>query len=125
VARILVIDDDPGVRGILTAFLETRDHIVVNATNGQDGLDRLSGEPFDMAFLDLQMPGMSGLELLTIIKERLPDLPVVVISGWADENLAKEALQSGAYEFLAKPFDLQDIELRLLEKLEMACSTDT
>jgi len=120
VAMILVVDDDPTVRALLATLLETRGHVVEQAPDGRSALDRLAHLKPDLVFLDLQMPGVSGMEVLSTIRELHPRLPVVVISGWADEELARESLQAGAYEFLAKPFDLQAIELRLVEKLEMA-----
>lgn len=115
--KILVVDDERSVREILSAFLTSHGHHVEHAADGHSALDWLARHEPDMVFLDLQMPGITGLEVLSAIKERYPDLPVVVISGWADEDLAKEALKAGAYEFLAKPFDLAAIEMRLMEKL--------
>jgi len=119
-ATILVVDDERSVREMLGEFLRSHDYEIAEAEDGNGALDWLARHEPDMVILDLQMPGITGLEVLTAIKERYPDLPVVVISGWADEGLAKETLQAGAYEFLTKPLDLAAIAMRLTEKLEIA-----
>ena len=120
---VLAVDDDRIVRSSIKLFLEDLGYLVVEAENGQQGLDQIENHLPDLLLLDLRMPGLSGLEVLDLVKENHPDLPVVVISGTGKINDVVNALQKGAWDFLQKPIDdmtvLQHTVEKALEKVRL------
>jgi two-component system nitrogen regulation response regulator GlnG len=111
VSRILVADDESSIRFVLRESLEDAGHVVADASDGDDARQLLAREHFDIAFLDIRMPGPSGLELLEESSVREPGGPVVVIMTAENtfEN-AIEAMKRGAFDYLTKPFDLKQVE---------------
>ena len=107
--RVLVVDDEANVRTVLCALLERDGLAAVEAADGQAALDRLRDSPFAAVLTDLRMPGMDGLELLSRITRDHPGLPVVVITAHATVETAVQALRLGAFDFLTKPFDRDEI----------------
>jgi DNA-binding NtrC family response regulator len=116
-SRILIVDDEPPVREVLTVFLENRGYDAHAVEDGESALAWLESNRPDMVLLDVRMPGMNGLEVLREATRLHPDLPVIMISGYADEDIAREALNQGAYDFFLKPFDLGMVEMRLSTRL--------
>ncbi len=119
-ASILVVDDEPDVAELFRQRFrrETRQgtYVMHFAASGSEALDRLSGEiePTLVAVLsDINMPGMDGLELLAHIKERFPDLPVMMVSAYGDDERRRRATQYGAAEFITKPVDFDDLKAQL------------
>ena len=113
--QILIVDDNPNMSSLLAEMLEIFEFSSKRAGNGQEALDILNRDDFSMVITDLRMPEMSGSELLKNIKEKFPQLPVVVISGY---NLAEEEdtlMATLADGFINKPFKMIDIE-KLLQK---------
>lgn len=113
--QILIVDDNPNMSSLLAEMLEIFEFNSKRAGNGQEALDILNKDNFSMVITDLRMPEMSGSELLKNIKEKYPELPVVVISGY---NLAEEEdtlMATLADGFINKPFKMVDIE-GLLQK---------
>jgi DNA-binding NtrC family response regulator len=113
--QILIVDDNPNMSSLLAEMLEIFEFNSRRAGNGQEALDILNKDNFSMVITDLRMPEMSGSELLKSIKEKYPNLPVVVISGY---NLAEEEdtlMATLADGFINKPFKMVDIE-GLLQK---------
>ncbi len=110
-SRILVADDEASIRFVLHEALEAQGHEVVEATDGGEARRLLAGERFDFAFLDIRMPGASGLDLLDELAARGPEAPVAVIMTAQNtfEN-AVEAMKRGAFDYVTKPFDLAQIE---------------
>ncbi len=108
-ARIWVVDDDRAVRFVLAAALREAGHAVDGFENARDALDALAlrGPP-DLLFTDVRMPGEDGLALLETLKAAQPRLPVIVMSAYTDVASTAGAFRGGAYEFLSKPFDLDD-----------------
>lgn len=102
-ARILVVDDEPLIRKILTKYLSEINYIIVTADHGEDALNKLNNEPFDLVLTDLRMPKMGGGQLLQIMSERYPDIPKIVLTGHGTNDDIILALQTGAYDFLTKP----------------------
>jgi len=102
--KVLVADDDESMRLACAQTLEQSGFAVASAANGDEALERVSRESFDAALLDLMMPGMPGMEALKKLKQACPDLPVIIITGYATIESAVEAMQRGAYNYLAKPF---------------------
>ncbi len=121
--RILVIDDEESMRDSCRQALSREASRVEVAGDGRTGLEILDKEAFDLVILDLKMPGLSGMEVLNIIKEKYPEIAVVVITGYATVESAVEAMKCGAYDFLPKPFtpdSLRTIVGRALERKELA-----
>jgi len=118
--RILIVDDDAAMRRALTEVLGRGGFEVDQAPNGQIGLERLSGEPFDLVVSDLRMPGLGGLNLLRELRRRYPSIPVILITAFGTIEDAVSAMKLGAYDFLTKPFSPQDL-LRLVRR---ALTTD-
>ncbi|MBA1187927.1 SpoIIE family protein phosphatase [Pseudomonas entomophila] len=106
-ATLLIIDDDDVVRASLAAYLEDSGFAVLQACNGQQGLDVFEQHAPDLVICDLRMPQMGGLELIRRISERAPQLPVIVVSGAGVMSDAVDALRLGAADYLIKP--LQDL----------------
>ena len=101
--RILVVDDNEVVRHSFIRSLATGRCCVESAWNGEDALQAMEQTPYDVVLLDLRMPGMSGMDVLKVIKERWPETEVVVITGYPSVESAKEAVRLGAHNYLAKP----------------------
>lgn len=107
--NILVVDDEEVVRLAHLRVLASNDCAVETAVSGADALRTLEGRAFDVVLLDLRMPGMDGLEVLKTIKTRWPQCEVVVVTGYPSVETAKEAVRRGAYDYLAKPVDPDEI----------------
>jgi DNA-binding response OmpR family regulator len=116
--RLLIIDDNKEILTALTDFLSKKKYDVVSASDGLDGLKLLETEQqgFDLVITDLVMPNISGVGLISIIKKKFPDLPVIAITGWGEhpEALATEAQ---ANRVLEKPFDLSELDIVIRELL--------
>jgi len=110
-AEILILDDEPIVGDRLKPALEKRGHRVETFTCSQAAIDRLAQKHYDILVTDLKMKGPSGLDVLRFVKEHSPTTRVIVITGYATVEQAKESLRGGALEFIAKPFRIS----RLLE----------
>jgi len=107
--RILVADDDAVIRKGLQRILSAEGYEVETVSNGRAALDRLEQVRFRLLVTDLKMPGMSGLEVLEEIRTCQPELPVVLITGYAAIDNAVEAMKNGATDYLAKPFSNEEI----------------
>jgi len=118
-ANILVIDDEETMRDSCQQTLSRDGSRVEVAEDGIKGLSMLEKELFDLVILDLKMPGLSGMEVLKKVKEKDPEIVVVVITGYATVESAVEAMKKGAYDFIPKPFTPEGLRLvveRALEK---------
>ncbi len=104
-ASILVIDDEAAIRESLEVLLTLEGYSVSMAVDGEEGLRTLEQENFDLVLLDLALPGQSGLELLPQIKERQPELPVIMITAYGTVDNVVEAVRAGAENFVQKPWD--------------------
>ena len=102
---ILVIDDEEVLRLNMRYFLEDSDYIVIEAENGEIGLQQIEKEDIDLVFCDLRMPGMDGLEVLKNIQKEYPELPVIMVSGVGRMSDVIEALRSGAWDYITKPIE--------------------
>jgi DNA-binding response OmpR family regulator len=116
--KLLIIDDNKEILTALTDFLSKKNYNVVSASDGLDGLKLLETEKqaFDLVITDLVMPNISGVGLISIIKKKFPDIPVIAITGWGEhpEALATEAQ---ANRVLEKPFDLSELDIVIRELL--------
>jgi DNA-binding NtrC family response regulator len=109
VAAILIVDDDGLIRDALYQLFESEHRCHVAETANQ-ALAWLETETYDVVLTDISMPGLSGLELLAHLRELHPDTSVIVISGIGDQEHAKGLLKLGAFDYLLKPFRLDDVE---------------
>lgn len=105
--HILIIDDEAALRQTLARVLQQAGHEATTAGSGQEGLTLLGQHPFDLVYLDIRMPEMSGLETLKVIHAGYPDLPVVLFTAQPDLDSAVEALRQGAADYLLKPLQPQ------------------
>jgi two-component system response regulator FixJ len=103
--HVHVIDDDPAVRDSLASLLQAVGHGVTCYAAAGEFLAALPSAPHGCVVTDVQMPEMTGIELLQVLQARLTDFPVIVLTGRADVPLAVQALKSGASDFIEKPFD--------------------
>lgn len=123
-AKLLIIDDERGIRNTLREILADEGHTVDVAENGKQGLDMAQNKAYDLIYSDIKMPEMDGLELLAAIKNQhtddfeSADCPVVMITGHGDVETAVQALKMGAYDFLLKPLDLNRILITTKNALE-------
>ena len=102
---ILIVDDEPGVRDLLALLLSRDGYQVRTAANGTAALTAFKDGDVDLVLQDLKMPGMDGLALLQALKEKAPRVPVIVLTAFATWDNAVEAMRLGAYDYLKKPFD--------------------
>jgi len=107
--RVIVIDDDETVRDVLTSFLSEKGHEVVAFSNGQEGLESLVSESFDVALVDLVMPGIGGMDILRELSSRNLKIPVIVITAYGTIQNAVESMKLGAFDYITKPFNLDEI----------------
>ena len=104
--RVLVVDDDAEMRTLLRRTLEFDGHEVSELDRGTLVVETLRGAPFDLMILDKEMPGMTGMDLLPILRREFPQLPVVLITAFGGRQVATTALRLGATRYLEKPFRL-------------------
>jgi LmbE family N-acetylglucosaminyl deacetylase len=117
--RVLLIDDDAALGGFMSRVLrEDGGFEVTHELDPADGLRRIETEQWDLLITDIELPGMSGLELLERVRERLPDLPVAVITGHPTVDYAVSALRGAAAEFLSKPISAADLAAKAAALVE-------
>lgn len=104
--RILVVDDEEAVRDLLARTLTSADYMVDTAPDGASALERVRQAAYDLLVTDLRMPGMDGLSVIREARRTVPDLPVVIITGYSTEANAIEAINLGVAGYLTKPFRL-------------------
>src|SRR5947208_11349425 len=117
-AKILIVDDQDVMRDSLAATLARQGHEVVAATDGPGAISRLSGSRFELMISDLKMPKLTGTELLAEAKKIRPEMPVVLMTAFATVQTAVEAMKLGAYDYIQKPFDGEEIKLLVDRTLE-------
>ena len=112
--KILIVDDDKDLCFNLTSILKEEGHEVIAASNGIKALNALAKSAPDLVLLDMKLPGMDGVELLQEIKRKAGNLPVIMLTANSDVKSAVKAMKLGAYDYITKPFD--DEELILIIK---------
>ncbi len=118
-ARLLIIDDEDSIRGVLTQLFEYEGHEVAVAASGQEALSMVRAAVPDVTFLDVKMPSMDGLEVLGRLKDLAPESQIVMISGHGTIDTAVEATRRGAYDFLEKPLDTDRLLVTLRNALRV------
>ena len=107
-ARILVVDDEPQIRRVMRTTLVARGYMVSTARNGEEALDKVREERFDLVLLDINMPGIGGMEACRIIRSQ-SDIPIVILSIRNAEKEKVEALDAGADDYVTKPFSMPEL----------------
>jgi DNA-binding NtrC family response regulator len=121
--KLLLVDDDDDLRQDLTHLFRRQGHEVTAAASGEDALDKAAHARFDVALLDLHLPGISGIDVLVHLKERQPELEVLMLTAHSSIETAVEAMRRGAYDYLTKPFRTPDLTVHVqkaFEKVQLA-----
>jgi DNA-binding response OmpR family regulator len=117
--RILIVDDDREFRTLLAGALKKMgDFLVDDAESAEDALQKIEGEAFDVVLVDLNLPKMDGLELITRMVNLRPNIFTILVTGCASIESAVEAMKRGASDYLTKPFELEEILIRIRRVLE-------
>ncbi|HVF42339.1 MAG TPA: response regulator [Pyrinomonadaceae bacterium] len=116
-AAILIVDDDEAVRDVLYDLFSD-EHLCHVAATAEQALAFIDDQPYDVVLTDISMPGLSGLELLGHLRQARPGTPVIVISGIGDRSHAEGLIGLGAFDFMLKPFRLEEIEKSVGRALE-------
>lgn len=124
--KILVVDDDRRIVQTTCDILKLKGHEAVAAYSGEEGVEKVAADLPDCVLMDIKMPGISGVEALKWMKQIAPDLPVVLVSAYATNEVMEEARQAGAYAVLSKPLNIQMVLsfLSLLRKEESILVVD-
>ncbi len=112
--NILIVDDEPNVCNFLTEFLDFKGFTSRSTLSGKEALSVLNSEHFDLVLLDLIMPEMNGFETLERIRKDQPKLPIIILTGVKDKNVANDSMEMGAVDFIPKPIDLERLENSIL-----------
>jgi DNA-binding NtrC family response regulator len=116
--RLLIVDDDAPLRQALCRRFEKTGMAVTEAGSGEEALDKTSSARCDVALLDLNMPGMNGIEVLEKLKERQPDIEAIMLTAHGSIDTAIQAMKRGAYDYLTKPFHLPELEVHVQKAYE-------
>ena len=111
--RVLVVDDEKLVREVLCEFLRLKGYIVSDAETGSSALGHFSIFLPDLVLLDILMPGMNGIEVLSLMKALNPNVCVIMLTAVADMTIAQDAIEHGAYNYLTKPIDFDKLAMCL------------
>jgi signal transduction histidine kinase len=109
--KILIADDEQVIRDLFERFLSQEGYRVSTAIDGQDALEKIKKENYAMLILDLKMPKISGMELLEQIREIKKDLIIIIITGYATVETAKEAIKQGCFDYITKPFNIEEVAI--------------
>jgi DNA-binding NtrC family response regulator len=107
--KLLLVDDEPGYLSVLAKRMAKRNIVAVTATSGNEAIQTLRNIRFDCAVLDLKMEDMDGIEVLKIFKKMDPTMPVIMLTGHGSETAAREGIKFGAFDYLTKPCDLDEL----------------
>lgn len=107
--NILVVDDEPGMRALFSFMLGAKGFEVRTAGSGEEALKNVKASPYDLVFLDVRMPYMNGVEVLRSLRQMRPNISVVMMTGYAVEQLLNEAISEGARGYLRKPFTIEEL----------------
>jgi len=118
VEKILVVDDEQSLREVLSIMLRRAGYTVISATDGEDAIELIHKEIFDLVITDLRMPKIDGLEVLKAVKSASPETVVLIITAFATADSAVEAMKQGAYDYLTKPFQVDEVQLIIRNALE-------
>ena len=116
--KLLLVDDEKGFANIIAKRMSKRGLDVTKAYSGAEALQAIRKADFDVAVLDLKMEDMDGIEILKIFKKMDPDLAVIMLTGHGSESAAKDGIRFGAFDYLTKPCDLDELLAKIREAYE-------
>lgn len=114
--KVLIVDDEERFRATMHKLLSVRGLEVAEAGSGKEALEVLTENPYDVAVVDVRMPEMSGVDLLAEMKKIDPQIEVIILTGYASVDTAKAILKLGAYDYMLKPYSVEE----LMEKIDAA-----
>ena len=117
-SRILIIDDQESIRESLKLALEKEGYLVETAENGQEAIRKSKEQFYNMALVDLRLPDMDGIELLTKMRETVPKMSKIIITGYPSQENAIEAVNRGADGYLVKPYSMEELLRKIKEQLQ-------
>ncbi len=117
-SSILIVDDEKSLREFLTIMLEEKGYEVHSASDGEAAIKLIKERSFDLALTDIRMRRSNGLDVLDAVKEFQPNTPVVMMTAYATAETAVEAMKKGAYDYLSKPFKVEELQLLIKNALE-------
>jgi len=121
---VLLVDDEVGFVEVLFKRLARRGMAVTVASSGAEGIQALRRRDFDVAVLDLKMEDMDGIEVLKIFKKMAPAMPVIMLTGHGSESSARQGIQFGAFDYLTKPYELDDLIRKIKEAIHRGGNRD-
>ncbi len=116
--KILVVDDEEAIREVISTLLEAQGYTCTACSNGRLALDAFRKDSFDLVLSDIVMPEMDGLKLLGELRQEDPDVPVIMVTAMHDISIALEAIRAGAYDYILKPFEKDQLHLSVRRALE-------
>jgi len=111
--RILVVDDEPAVREAMTDWLREDGYEVAAAASGFEAVEKVEEQDWNIMLLDLKMPGMDGIETMKQVKERSPEIEIIMVTAFATVDTAVEAMRQGAFDYLVKPVEPEELDLQI------------
>jgi CheY-like chemotaxis protein len=108
-AKILVVDDDPDARGFLSVYLKKKKYLIEEAEDGEKALEKIDIFNPDVILLDIMMPKLTGDQLVKMIKLRMPNIKVIMITALSDQEIKAECIKNGAFAYLDKPVNLKNL----------------
>ena len=123
IAHILVVDDDDGIRSLVKKYLNENNFLVTTADSAEDASEKISIIKFDLIILDIMMPGKNGLEFIKDHKKTL-DTPIILLTAKGEANERVEGLETGADDYLPKPFEPKELILRIKNILDKTLKTE-
>jgi DNA-binding NtrC family response regulator len=117
--KLLLVDDEEGYVKVLSNRMGKRNIDVTKALSGTEGIQALRKQDFDAAVVDLKMEDMDGIEVLKVFKKMVPAMPVIMLTGHGSEKAAKDGMESGAFDYLIKPCDLEELVEKIREAVKV------
>ena len=124
-SKILVVEDDQNMRDNIVEILEAGEYQVVSAVNGEDALEQIRNDTIDLVMLDIAMPGMSGMDVLPVIKKEYPATRVIMVTAFSNVETAVEAMRNGADDYVTKPFKIHELLISVNKCLEQIKFADS
>ena len=111
--QILIVDDNAEIREIVQEYLADSDCQIEGASNGKEALEKYNENPYDIIITDLKMPGISGIELIKLLKQKTDAIEFIIITGYASVDTAIEAVRIGAFDYIVKPFRMEELKVTI------------
>ena len=124
-AKIVIIDDEPAILQLMTKLCEGLDHQVIGLQSGTEGLKAIDEEKPDLLIVDLRIGDMSGIEIIQQCSKEFPNMPIIMVTGFGSVETAVEAMRQGAFDYLTKPFELDDLQRTLNKALKSSSQSSS